>query len=210
MGYGILGAPTMKTIMKGLFAAGVMAIVAVASPADLVGQRSGVEIWSQNCGSCHMIQPANRYTAGKWESIMMHMRIAARMTDDEANAVLEFLRGGAKPLASEEQADEPEVLAHLASGDPRAAWTTVPDGAELYGRECVACHGDTGLGDGPVANALNPRPVDLTESVFKTASDDQLAEMIAGGKDTMPGFGERLSSDQIAALVRYVRELQAR
>lgn len=199
----------MKTIMKGLLAAGLLAVASYSIPAGLAAQqRSGVEIWSQTCGNCHLIQPANRYTAGQWESVMVNMMILARMTDDEAEAVLDFLKGGARQVASAEPAAEPVVLARLASSDPTFTGIAVPSGAEIYAKECVACHGKAGGGDGPAAVALNPRPTDLTKGEFQRGrTDDQLAEVIAKGQKTMPGFGKRLSPEDISALVSYIREL---
>ncbi len=57
--------------------------------------QSGVIIWSQRCGNCHAIQPAVWYTKERWEAILMHMRIYAHLTDEQAEAVLEFLKTGA-------------------------------------------------------------------------------------------------------------------
>lgn len=201
----------MRTLVKGFFAAGLVAVASSGAPTHLAAQRSGVEIWSQNCGNCHMIQPANRYTAGGWESVVAHMTIVARLTDAEADAVLEFLKGGAKPLASSEPAADPVVLAQVASIDPVLAGLAAPDGAQLYAKECVACHGKDGKGDGPVASALNPRPTDLTDLAWQDArSDTEVAEAIGSGKGTMPGFGGRLTPEQVTALVGYVRQLRER
>lgn len=63
-------------------------------------QRSGVEVWAQTCGNCHIAQPAARYTAEKWNSIATHMIIVARLTDEEGDAVIQFLREGAKDMTS--------------------------------------------------------------------------------------------------------------
>jgi hypothetical protein len=70
-------------------------------PAALNAQKIGVEVWTQNCGNCHSIQPAARYTAENWSSLIIHMRITARLTDEESSAVAEFLKEGSKkPIAA--------------------------------------------------------------------------------------------------------------
>ncbi len=40
-------------------------------------------------------------------------------------------------------------------------------GKPLYIRECSACHGERGAGNGPAAEHLNPRPRNFTNRVFK-------------------------------------------
>jgi copper resistance protein D len=49
-----------------------------------------------------------------------------------------------------------------ASTQPYAA-PSIALGAPLYAANCIACHGATGRGDGPLANKLPIRPADLTE-----------------------------------------------
>jgi hypothetical protein len=102
----------MYRLLKVLVPAGLVVSAMIASPVPTAAQRSGVEIWAQSCGRCHRPQPARRYTAERWETIVAQMRIYARLTDDEANAVLEFLQGSAKPVAREESgADSTTVVA---------------------------------------------------------------------------------------------------
>ncbi len=183
-------------------------LMAFSLPTSVQAQRSGVEIWSQTCGNCHNIQPANRYTADQWESIMVRMRTWARLTDDESDAVLEFLQGGAKRLASAEAVYPVGLL--LASADARSfAWTaTMADSTKDFASLCVACHGKSGRGDGPVAAALNPRPTDLSDpELHQARSDDELAEAVGVGKGTMPGFANQLTDDQIMRMVAFLRSL---
>lgn len=52
--------------------------------------------------------------------------------------------------------------------DPNAVMTATPEmlarGRALFVRNCTACHGDAGRGDGPASRTLNPRPRDLTSA----------------------------------------------
>lgn len=187
---------------------------ALGMPADGHGQRSGVEIWSQNCGRCHLPQPANQYTADQWESILYHMRLAARLTDAETEAVLAFLQGGAKRVGSGEAG--PAHPADPASGRRLASTASLAlfwggqnvDAKGLYGKLCAPCHGPAGRGDGPVAAALNPRPTDLTKSkVLADAPDEEVVALLRDGKGTMPGFGKQLKAEEVNALVGYLRAL---
>ena len=59
------------------------------------------------------------------------------------------------------RADEHEgAVRPLTDSDARA-------GKQLYIRECGACHGERGLGNGPAAAELNPRPRNFIKRVFK-------------------------------------------
>ena len=199
----------MRQVNCILLAGGLAGVLmAFSLPTSVQAQQSGVEIWSQTCGNCHKIQPANRYTADQWESIMVRMKIWARLTDDGSDAVLEFLKGGAKRLASAETVYPVGLL--LASADVRGfAWTaTVPDSTEDFASLCVACHGKAGRGDGPVAAALNPRPTDLSDpELHQARSEAEWIEVVRDGKGTMPGFSNQLTDDQIKGVVAYLRSL---
>ncbi len=69
----------------------VMLIGVLPSNAEAQDDRSGLEMWAQTCGNCHQNQPAGRYSKDYWISVIAHMRIEARLTDAEAEAILAFL-----------------------------------------------------------------------------------------------------------------------
>jgi len=84
---------------------------------------------------------------------------------------------------------------------------------EVYEKNCQACHGAGGKGDGPAAKALKPPPADFA-TALKGMSDADLTKVIKeGGKAvgkaaSMPGYGSKLKDDQIEALVQYVKGLK--
>lgn len=93
----------------------------------------------------------------------------------------------------------------------------VPDTAEsvaagraLYQQTCIVCHGAQGLGDGPAALTLNPRPVNLKIHVPQHP-DGFLEYWIAEGvPDTqMPAWKDQLTEEQRWQIVRYLRALAA-
>lgn len=82
------------------------------------------------------------------------------------------------------------------------------DPEEIYKRQCVACHGSGGKGDGPAAPAFNPRPANLTDTEFMQGrTDAELREVLEVGKGSMPAFGRVLDPADIDSLVVYLREL---
>jgi mono/diheme cytochrome c family protein len=201
----------MYAIKRFCVVAGLIGVAAALLPADSTAQQSGVEIWSQTCGNCHMIQPANRYSADQWQKLMMHMRITARMTDEDADAVLQFLKGGARPVAAVNSGSRPEVLATVASRDIGVIAPVSPtDSGKVFEKQCAACHGKGGKGDGPAAGALSPQPTDLTDlEVMNLLTDEQLRGVLEEGKGSMPGFGAILKPAELDALVAFVRGLSA-
>lgn len=79
---------------------------------------------------------------------------------------------------------------------------------ETYRRQCAACHGVEGRGDGRAARRYNPRPPDFTapEGVAKL-SDDEVIQVIMNGRSSMPSFKDVLSEEAIVLLISYVRDL---
>ena len=106
----------------------------------------------------------------------------------------------------------PSARAPLASAGTPAASRL--DGAGLYARYCVACHGSEGRGDGPNALFLPVRPaVHRDAELMSTRTNDRLFDAVYSGgyplgkSVAMPGFGETLSRDEIWSIVRYLRTL---
>lgn len=188
---------------------GLLAALALLLPPDAAAQRTGVEVWGAVCGRCHVTQPPNRYTANQWQAVGTHMVITARLTTAQAEAVIDFLKSGARPVAAAEPA-RARVLGQVASSRPLPGLihATEVEGTEIYSRYCTACHGAGGKGDGIAAAAFNPKPADFTAESFQTSrTDAELATVIAEGKKQMPPFGEQLSAEEIDAVVAYLRKL---
>lgn len=90
----------------------------------------------------------------------------------------------------------------LRAADAKANWDA----------NCAQCHGKTGAADTKMGKQLNAK--DLTDPKVQAAfTDAKATESIKngvkeGGKTTMKAFGDKLSADEIKALVAYVRTLK--
>jgi len=79
-------------------------------------------------------------------------------------------------------------------------------GAEPYKMKCAPCHGATGAGETMLGKNMNLRA--LGSPKVQEESDEELFTIISKGKNKMPGYDRKLSRDQIAAVVRYIRSLK--
>ena len=85
---------------------------------------------------------------------------------------------------------------------------TIERGRTLFQANCAICHGPRGLGDGPQAFLLNPRPVNLQLHVPQHAAgeiDYWISEGVAG--TGMPAWKETLSATQRWEIVRFLQAL---
>ena len=81
-----------------------------------------------------------------------------------------------------------------------------PDPAAIFKSNCAACHGADGRGQGPMGKALHVK--DLASDDVQAQSDQDLKKVIADGKGKMPAYKGKLSDDDIAALVTFIRSLR--
>ncbi len=82
-------------------------------------------------------------------------------------------------------------------------------GAVIFKTNCVTCHGDNGLGDGPASQALEPRPANLV-ALGQKVGDDYLYWRINTGVagTAMPAWKGVLGDEQIWGLVAFIRTLK--
>lgn len=108
------------------------------------------------------------------------------------------------------------LLVHALQAAHPAAAADLDDGAKIVARRCAQCHGPTGMGDGKALQELNitVKPVPWPDKPdMAKFTDLQLTQIITvGGKGVgkagaMPKFQNKLTEEQIADVVAYVRSL---
>ncbi|OQW52804.1 MAG: hypothetical protein A4S09_08145 [Proteobacteria bacterium SG_bin7] len=94
----------------------------------------------------------------------------------------------------------------LANPTPEA----LAKGKERYTTYCSVCHGETGKGDGPVAEKmLVKRPPPLISDLVRNYPDGRLFHIITVGQGIMGGYAGQVGSPENRwALVTYIRSLQ--
>ena len=110
-----------------------------------------------------------------------------------------------------------------------AAPTTAVDGRTLFKQYCAACHGISGKGDGPAADALKRAPGDLTQFAKQNGGrfpEEKFMRILQGdeavtahGSQEMPVWGavfQKSSSNpsmtqmRLHSLLEFVESIQAK
>jgi len=82
---------------------------------------------------------------------------------------------------------------------------SVTEGEYLYQITCLVCHGEGGLGDGPVGRLLSTSPVDLNDAYTQDQADGQIFFTITRGRVTMPYYRDALSHEERWHVINYLR-----
>lgn len=101
---------------------------------------------------------------------------------------------------------------YVFSKEPRSS------GERTYATYCIGCHGEKGLGDGPAAEFLNPKPRNFVNGQFKYfhfgesgpfPSDESLKITIRNGLpgSAMPAF-PLLTDQEIQGVATYIKSLR--
>ena len=115
-------------------------------------------------------------------------------------------------IACTSDVESPASGAEASTTAARVTPAMLERGREIYKANCVACHGETGKGDGPGAGVLKPPPRDHTDRAYmSTLTDKEIGDIIKmggaiKGKPLMPSHPQ-IAGDDLAAVVAYVRSL---
>jgi mono/diheme cytochrome c family protein len=118
------------------------------------------------------------------------------------------------------------IPSHVAAQAPQILIESLA-GKDSYAMYCAPCHGDTGRGDGPVAQALRTRPADLTTLTQRNDGSfprDRVRDLVSGtarplaahGTTEMPVWGPMFRTfesnarvrERIENLLTYVESIQ--
>ena len=87
---------------------------------------------------------------------------------------------------------------------------SVSAGKALYIKNCIDCHGKTGIGNGKKAPDLKSTPADMTKPAFQSQTDGALFYKISEGRNDMPrGKKDYPDESDRWNLVNYVRTFGA-
>jgi len=91
----------MKTIKNNLAIITALSVVGVFSfvlmngckVPESIANKSGSQLWSENCNRCHNAPPSSAYNNDQWEAATEHMRQKALLTNKEVEKITAFLKG---------------------------------------------------------------------------------------------------------------------
>lgn len=94
---------------------------------------------------------------------------------------------------------------------PTPVVSRAPDGKELFALNCMICHKESGKGGKVTIEGKSLNVEDLTKEKFVKATDEKLTDYVTNGieDEGMPAFKEKMTPEEIRAVVTHVRNLQA-
>jgi hypothetical protein len=94
------GLSLLVVIFAGFFGCGSTHGRGGAGLLDKGKTRSGVEIWTQQCGRCHNLRSPDEFSYAQWEVAVNHMRVRATLTAADTREILEFFKAAATGIAA--------------------------------------------------------------------------------------------------------------
>ena len=62
------------------------------SESKKVADKSGIQLWGENCARCHNIPSPGEFNNDNWEIVGMHMRVRANLLQPEIDKIVDFLK----------------------------------------------------------------------------------------------------------------------
>jgi mono/diheme cytochrome c family protein len=85
---------------------------------------------------------------------------------------------------------------------------SIKAGQDLYNKNCAACHGKTGLGDGPKARVLKTPVSSFSSAEFQAQSAGDQFYKSKFGRGDMPKYEGKIDDNGLWQIVNYLRTLK--
>lgn len=203
----------LRALLAGCWIVALMVCVAIAGPVQAgthTAKGSADVLYHNYCSVCHgdrgdgrsrarnsLVPPPRDFTTREAIEQLTRERMIASVTDG---------RPGTAMVGWKSQLSAPEIDAivdyiRATFMTPHAA-ANLSQGQDVYARNCQRCHGDHGQGggEGKAADLGSPR---AAERLTRERMIDAVSQGVPVGK--MPGYKQKLSDSEIAAVVDYVR-----
>lgn len=82
------------------------------------------------------------------------------------------------------------------------------EGLRLYQNYCIICHGEKGMGDGPVTKRNGPIPPAYSSDLLKNLPEGKMFHTTQFGKNMMGSHSSQLTASQRWKIIMYVQTLQ--
>lgn len=84
----------LKIVITTTLLATLIVVIIQSCVSTKVADKSGSQLWSENCRRCHNTPPSSAFTNIQWELVNSHMKQRAMLTDDEYKKILDFMQQG--------------------------------------------------------------------------------------------------------------------
>ncbi len=151
----------------------------------------GSREWANNCNRCHNLRDPKEFRDDMWEPIVMHMRVTAGLTGQQARDILAFLQAS--------------NFTPVTTGTSRGA-TLGLTGEQIFKQTCIACHGADGKGAIPGIPDLKERLNSKSEGVLLGHIENGFQS--PGSPMAMPpkGGNPNLTSGDLRNVLEYIEE----
>lgn len=189
----------------------------IASPGAVAVD--GALVYAQYCVVCHgdkgdgdtrvrrgLSSPPRNFTTARSRTELTRERMLRSVTDGRpGTAMMSF---GSRLSEAEIAAVVDYIRSTFMTGKANAALPPkIAEGEQLYVRHCAVCHGDEGSGAVWTQSSLNPPPRNFTAALRDELTRERMITSVTYGRPgtAMMSFRKRLSAEQIATVVDYIR-----
>ena len=69
-----------------------MVVISSCAVSQKVQNKTGTQLWGENCGRCHNAPGPGEFSAANWDIIGRHMRVRTNITETEEKKIIDYLK----------------------------------------------------------------------------------------------------------------------